>query len=1247
MNTDPSQMHTNAPGQSFEDTAIGASGNAPPPAVASEEVSSTAKRASIVVTGSTAPPSEVTTNVSSSAISNGSNTAAQPKAETLGKMLAAIHKFAEKVGLKDTQEVTDAKKKVNDLSDELRIKEPLLELLKNTQQTNESQSISLEDEIKELENEIFTIKEKKGEQEKIIADSKLTEKASAAFNKIAEKVGLKEPKEIADAKMELGKLKGEFSEKMNRIKRLEAQIDDQSALLEAIPFSERNANYRVNYIKKIFDLQQVKGEVVGEIHLLAKQISVQEKIIADSKVAPQKIQDTIDTSDKEVTDAPLEQTDESNINKSDARNTDNFSNSQLEIYSTTTDLLPESTEVNDLESPIIDEKTTEEPNPFVSLVSGRETKKQVLSNDVDVVEAVVKQLNPENPIDKTILELYRNEGSTLLVLNLMKVRGQTANLEKIFEMKSMNSEVITFIEKGKFPMAVKALDAAKKADEYINVLDPNKAADKKLLDLYKKDGATPLFKYLYDAKISSKDNPIDKQIVKLFKNEGTTPLVKNLLLARARGQEALLKGAFESNDPQIMKFIEHGQFSLALEKLGAPDINIWAIPDVSIGIIAKLQNLNADLKGVDGHEDMMSWAIDYARNHEEKDTLKTLGQVQFLLARSPQVQTILGLANDNHLGETVKEIMQKRVLIEGKLGHTQSAEVTLQIAMMLTSLGGHLITDIIDEMQEVLNQQKEIDPAIKESIMIKLDALKNHPEFADRLTTLTSPTIGSRQEILIGKLVGNDPQEAVTARDAKLAVLSALLWPLRQGNVGTCFSTSLVIQQGSHAEGLKQNLEDLLSIVGNGCLTRKVSPPKNGTIDTPLIIPNLEEFAMKFKGDNLLARAHEYTMVNSGSSKLAGRFLNDAMNNIGKQVASEISDSQIRNEMLANLNARCCTIYDVEKNRWAVVDSQTGRNFSTMEPEDAAKFFGKLIEHKEGITDELSDFIGSNDFSHLWLRQQRSLVGGVGTGGDNVGTLLSTDVKKLDINFRDESSIENVFTLVSMWSDEEKDYARQNQGLLIPHETKEHSFSLRAHTLITLYDSANGDPKQVFINLQKKAEAFVGTQVTREILNEFLESYTKLYSSRYKYADKIPEGVESYKEKIIREVLKHENPTIQTIYETMNELDYNTNWLENGEADWSKRVEQVLRSLPSLKNSAPEVYNVFDSNWATKQQRGFTMSIFSGKITPMVLQDNPLDISDWSFIKKANQFGGHVTYKFEDPVRNALSRNYYQPKANV
>lgn len=153
---------------------------------------------------------------------------------------------------------------------------------------------------------------------------------------------------------------------------------------------------------------------------------------------------------------------------------------------------------------------------------------------------------------------------------------------------------------------------------------------------------------------------------------------------------------------------------------------------------------------------------------------------------------------------------------------------------------------------------------VMDAIMAVLNCLGKDSQFGERLAEFqTLPHAKSPLYELVKTMVG---REEITPRDVSVVMLSGLMWPTRQGNCGSCFSTAIVIEGERYRAGLRQKLEDFMVMFQENGLIR--TEKSQQTVIYPIMVSDLIQ-EPAFQKDHLLSRAREFTIASMGSGSIA------------------------------------------------------------------------------------------------------------------------------------------------------------------------------------------------------------------------------------------------------------------------------------------------------------------------------------------------------------------------------------------
>lgn len=307
-------------------------------------------------------------------------------------------------------------------------------------------------------------------------------------------------------------------------------------------------------------------------------------------------------------------------------------------------------------------------------------------------------------------------------------------------------------------------------------------------------------------------------------------------------------------------------------------------PSISIGRVRQLYNLHQSLKTIklsqDSIDSIERFALCLAQQSDEPNVKvdNWFGCVQFMMRHSPQLlNSILDSKDWQAMDNAIKEGAIKNIDLNFEAVTLSKATETIKnhildalsqekpegagpfkqsyLANFLLTPAGSINSDIVPILIEALKSDK-VNLYGKNYIERVLKSIQNDQGFSDILENLqTLPKPGSRVE----ELVVGYSQAGYGLNDVRRVALSALLWPMRQSNAGSCFSTGTYIQQSSTVSGLKQNLKRFNEILETGSITLA----EEGVV-APVSYPisfDKDLFALRFNGDHFLARVLEFTQA--------------------------------------------------------------------------------------------------------------------------------------------------------------------------------------------------------------------------------------------------------------------------------------------------------------------------------------------------------------------------------------------------
>lgn len=755
------------------------------------------------------------------------------------------------------------------------------------------------------------------------------------------------------------------------------------------------------------------------------------------------------------------------------------------------------------------------------------------------------------------------------------------------------------------------------------------------------------------------------------------PQIYSLMALLAQGDEALVESAFDN--PDVMKLVIAGEFAIARDLAAHRTDSFWrSVALLDVGLIKRLHGLHLDLSlhfssreaaliervalqmALSGSAEALSWLDNLQcllRIDPEAIRKKSRSIAWQALASSDPVSKEFksqfeAVINGSTLSQ---ESIDKAIASQLKAAH--SFEVGL--ADLVLTRGGTINRRMLDALMR--HPHIHSHPYAKQV----LEALQQDPAFGDRLQALRDPPgSGTRQNALVKAVLGLSPTHQVSRRDAQVAVLSALLWPMRQSQAGSCFATALVIQMNSSSDGLKQSLEDYLMLVTSGQL-----PMPGKRYSVPMSFdPAI--YRQRFQGDNFLARAREFTIASFGEIPSAHwmHYLDELqlkmMTILHTNPSDDASPDLLRlPEYLRTqgLKARYLgyikRVGSARMGGWVLVDPVTERPVieSRAQLENSLlSLLEDFFSHLRAVTpsqqkfhklikEELMAYVRSDKFLREIFAEESVKSVPFGYNPDAVrstpftifdGGSLGDVVKNYFNVVGDQVSLsvtsdplEGVFLYIQNLPEQERAAARRNPRLLKSLCAPGHIMNLRIGYLLPLIEKAGG--ARALVEMTRKANRnLMQTPLTPSLVNRLL----------IRFAEGFPPEVYLNLGKAVREAV----PPPQTVGELCQLI---LRHIKSTHVDYSEmRVKSALYAAISkveeLSKLMLEALSLVDTNW--EQISSIVMGLdFGDGIShgyladgrgpiAMTTDDEPLAaLSNWEV--------------FESPNRlDAFSRRYFQ-----
>lgn len=162
-----------------------------------------------------------------------------------------------------------------------------------------------------------------------------------------------------------------------------------------------------------------------------------------------------------------------------------------------------------------------------------------------------------------------------------------------------------------------------------------------------------------------------------------------------------------------------------------------------------------------------------------------------------------------------------------------SAQKSKAIAILLSTSTGYLNLGLIEPIKKGFFDTTKPQLQYEKDLIQTLDVLDRSPDLQEQLRHVTKPAdAGLISNDLIRISLGLPKDAEVTDVQARFVALAALLGDMRQGDVGSCFATSISIMMMGALKG--KVIADFTEILQQGKLTRK------STTDQTDFVPYLD-----------------------------------------------------------------------------------------------------------------------------------------------------------------------------------------------------------------------------------------------------------------------------------------------------------------------------------------------------------------------------------------------------------------------
>lgn len=620
-----------------------------------------------------------------------------------------------------------------------------------------------------------------------------------------------------------------------------------------------------------------------------------------------------------------------------------------------------------------------------------------------------------------------------------------------------------------------------------------------------------------------------------------------------------------------------------------------------------------------------------------------------------------------------------------ELSPQQRLKISLGIASVLISDQGKLNTNLIEHIKKsglyvALNKSS---PFFIKHLDYIFSVLKAHPEFGEILDKLHLPEQDSISDQIIrnmqrmrvrGSTDELSHDKGIAVNQAKAVSIATLLCPVRQDSVGSCFATSVVIQAYSSPDGLLQLLEDYVSLLSQNQVRRFNAAEPERTKCYPMLF-DFEEFAKKFRGENLLSRAYEFTLatmsVDNDKYSLKVKTATKLQQIFESQLREYFSRSSIKEseELIEGLikltvdslkqafDESCLFTYNGHvqhrfvdyQGAWLLFDKESRKPLNN-DKELQLQFYLKMFkkaktmimkssEENSKVWDEifdkiLPDLVHSPDFN--MKLQNESGFGSLNRGLGRLNPVKYDSLNKVTAyaeyrggdlapvlaNYHGRPPVTEKINydtnpLKLLESIATRLDSKQETSEFLSIQSNTHAFNLDVQ-YIKLIREKGADA--IIKELQEKTEQLAQTKMTESLANYIINAYTSI--------QKFPNQESSALHKKL--LLKN-----LSFYETLDDLCQEIVRLDRemmGESrDCVGRVlDWIIRLHPDLGPKSPHIYQFADTNWEGASRMGlscyltdrsihYVFTSAKGEIQP--LHWAPPNICHWNVVRHGNGKG--------------------------